>query len=261
MSHFEFNKLKQKKPLWQEVLVFMITIGSVWGATHLGMNSDAYAQISQYKYDTLKASVISDYKVIKAEKTQTQRKRKEIKIKTLNKVQKGRIDFRKKEIKAPNSAHIVFERMEVFPSDNRLVIPRIGKNVPLIEVPNNKNWKELETGIQDGLQNGVVVHPISRDPGSFGNFFLTGHSSYYVWDEGRYKDVFALLHEVKVGDMVEVYWGGKQYKYKMREKKVVPPTAVEVLNQPKDRSVITLMTCTPIGTNTNRLILVGDLKE
>jgi len=107
----------------------------------------------------------------------------------------------------------------------------------------------------------VVVHPVSHTPGNFGNFFLTGHSSYYAWDKGRFKDVFALLHEVKVGDLVEVYWEGKKYVYKIKAEEVVSPTAVEVLNQPKDKFLLTLMTCTPVGTNKNRLILTGELKS
>jgi sortase A len=131
----------------------------------------------------------------------------------------------------------------------------------LVTVPQHQNWNQLEGNIQSGLQNGVVVHPVSHDPGSFGNFFLTGHSSYYAWDEGRFKDVFALLHEVKVGDIVEVYWEGKKYEYKIRESRVVAPTAVEVLDQPEDLKILTLMTCTPVGTNKNRLILTGELKH
>jgi len=129
------------------------------------------------------------------------------------------------------------------------------------EVVVEEKLEKVTNNIQSGLQNGVVVHPISHSPGNFGNFFLTGHSSYYAWDKGRFKDVFALLHEVKVGDQIEVYWEGKKYVYKIKAEEVVPPTAVEVLNQPKDKFLITLMTCTPVGTNKNRLILTGELKS
>ena len=169
--------------------------------------------------------------------------------------------FRQKNLKPRNQAAQVFKDMKIYPSDNRLYIPRINKNVPLITVPQHQNWNQLEKNIQSGLQEGVVVHPISHAPGNFGNFFLTGHSSYYAWDDGRFKDVFALLHEVKVGDSVEVYWEGKKYVYKIKAEEVVSPTAVEVLNQPKDKFLITLMTCTPVGTNKNRLILTGELKS
>jgi len=92
-----------------------------------------------------------------------------------------------------------------------------------------------------------------------GNFFLTGHSSYYAWDNGRYKDVFALLHEVEAGDEAIIYWEGKKYTYILEQSKIIPPTEVSVLKQPDDKSIITLMTCTPVGTNKNRLIWTGRL--
>lgn len=260
MSEFKFENLEKKSPLWKDILMFCLTVVGVWGGTHLILNYDAYAQIVEFKYKTLQTSVISDLeKMHKIEVSDTQPAESE--IMKLKKVKRSEVSFKKKKLKEKNYAKKVFENMPVYPSDNRLYIPRIWKDVPLISVPSHKNWKKLEKNIQGGLQEGVVVHPVSKDPGNFGNFFVTGHSSYYAWDNGRFKDVFALLHEVKVGDLVEVYWEGKKYEYKIREVKVVSPTEVSVLNQPKDRSVITLMTCTPIGTNTNRLILIGDLKS
>lgn len=237
--------------------MFCFTVFGVWGGTHLAMNYDAFAQITEYRYKTLQTSVVSDLEALKRAETKTIKKE----TVKLEKVELETVTLKKQKWSSKNEAKKVFEKMELYPSDNRLYIPRIWKNVPLIDVPNHKNWKQLEKNIQNGLQNGVVVHPISHSPGNFGNFFLTGHSSYYKWDNGRFKDVFALLHEVKVGDIVEIYWEGKKYEYKIRVSKVVPPTDVSVLNQPKNRSIISLMTCTPVGTNKNRLILVGDLKN
>lgn len=255
MKGFNFNNLEKKRPLWKDLLMFFLTVSGVWSGTHLAMNYAAYAQITEFRYKDFQTSVISDLEKLNEKKI----KRKEV-VK-LEKVERETFTFKKKNLKPKHEAKKVFAKMNIYPSDNRIYIPRIAKNVPLITVPNHKNWKQLEKNIQNGLQNGVVVHPISRSPGNFGNLFLTGHSSYYTWDKGRYKDVFALLHEVNVGDIVEVYWKGKKYEYKIRETKVVPPTDVSVLNQPKDKSIITLMTCTPVGTNKNRLILVGDLKS
>jgi LPXTG-site transpeptidase (sortase) family protein len=169
--------------------------------------------------------------------------------------------FRNRTLKPKNQAKKIFSDMPVYPSDNRLFIPRIRKNVPLVTVPTHRNWKQLEKNIQKGLQEGVVVHPVSHEPGSFGNFFLTGHSSYYKWDPGRFKDVFALLHEVEAGDTVEIYWEGKKYIYQLKKRFTVLPSETQVLNQPSDKSILTLMTCTPIGTNKKRLILVGELKK
>lgn len=147
----------------------------------------------------------------------------------------------------------------VVPTDNRLVIPKLGKSVPLVDMTTEhiegENWGELEKQIQDGLREGIVHYPGTAKPGEFGNVFLTGHSSYYPWDPGKYKDVFATLHDLEVGDRYYVYYNQKQYTYEVFEKKEVQPTAVDVLSQPLDKKVSTLMTCSPVGTTLRRLII------
>ena len=263
MSEFNFQHLEKRRPLWQDILYLAGVVLVIWSLVHLFLNRGAFAQIAEFKYETLKAStfeVWEDYKTSEQKVKVRQAKNQVVKLHKVS-YNRSKVVFRKKNLTPKNQAKKVFEAINVYPSDNRLVIPRIGKNVPLVGVPSHQNWNQLEGNIQKGLQNGVVVHPVSHDPGNFGNFFLTGHSSYYTWDKGRFKDVFALLHEVKVGDIVEVYWEGKKYEYKIKSSKIVPPTAVEVLKQPKDEKILTLMTCTPVGTNKNRLILTGELKS
>jgi LPXTG-site transpeptidase (sortase) family protein len=243
VSKPNFNlKLKRRRPLWKDIMVFAGTTMSIWGISHVAMNYAAFAEIANYKIQTSITNIKEKFQPKQIEK--------------LKKVKKHQKNYK---YEGKNSAKKTFQEMIVYPADNRIVLPRIGKNVPLITVSNNKNWKQVEKTIQKGLQNGVVVHPISHDPSSFGNFFLTGHSSYYAWDKGRYKDVFALLHELKDGDKAIVYWEGKKYTYILEKSRVIPPTEVSVLNQPTDKSIITLMTCTPVGTNKNRLIWTGEL--
>lgn len=240
---FDF-KIKKRRPLWKDLAIFCLTTLGAWGMTHVGMNISAYSQIVEYKAEQMQASVFSP----KKEETPK-----------VEKIEKRRTPFRNKKIQPQNQAQKVFSDLTVHPSDNRIVLPRIGKNVPLVTVPSHKNWNNLENNIQKGLKDGAVVHPISHMPGNAGNLFVTGHSSYYAWDDGRYKDVFALLHELKTGDTVEIYWEGKKYVYELTGSKVIPPTETSVLSQPVDRRIITLMTCTPVGTNKNRLIWTGDL--
>ncbi|MDD2870924.1 MAG: sortase, partial [Candidatus Gracilibacteria bacterium] len=60
---------------------------------------------------------------------------------------------------------------------------------------------------------------------------------------------------------IVVYYGQEKYTYKIREKKVITPGDVSVLERNKKKSEITLMTCRPIGTTLNRLIVVGELIE
>lgn len=154
--------------------------------------------------------------------------------------------------------------LEVMPPDNRIVLPKIGKNVPIVEIPDTnliaQNWKGLEEDIQTGLKMGVVHYPGTALPGQVGNFFVTGHSSYYFWEHSKYKDIFALLPEMDIGDRVVVYYNQKKYTYAITDKKTVSPSNTEVLRQTDDKR-ITMMTCVPVGTDLNRLIVVGQLVE
>jgi LPXTG-site transpeptidase (sortase) family protein len=150
----------------------------------------------------------------------------------------------------------------VGPAEDRLIIPKIGKNVaivrPSMDALINEDWKKFEQDIQDALRDGVVHYPGSARPGQAGNFFVTGHSSYYPWDPGKYKDVFARLHELEIGDRYSVYYGGEKHVYRIISKREVRPTDVSVLDQPMDKRLSTLMTCTPIGTTLRRLILTAE---
>lgn len=152
----------------------------------------------------------------------------------------------------------------VVPSDNRIIISKIGQNIPIKDVSAlnlmEENWKALEDDLQHALKDGVVRYPGTAQPGQIGNVFITGHSSYYLWDPGRYKDVFALLHNVEVGDTITIFYNQDRFDYVVDEKKVVSPNDVDVLSQTNDKR-LTLMTCTPIGTALNRLIIVAKQVE
>lgn len=150
--------------------------------------------------------------------------------------------------------------ISVAPPDERIIIPRINKNVPIIQVSTEnlikRDWNALENEIQDALKEGVVHYPGTADPAEEGNVVITGHSSYFPWDPGRFKDVFALLHEVAVGDEIVLYSNQKQYKYQVYETRVVTPDKVDVLTQ-EGENRLTLITCTPVGTNLKRLIVLA----
>ena len=147
----------------------------------------------------------------------------------------------------------------IAPTDNRLIVPKLGKSVPMVEMSTEniegENWADLEEQIQDGLRKGVVHYPGTAVPGQTGNVFITGHSSYYPWDPGKFKDVFALLGQLEIGDEFMVYYDQRKYVYKINEKFEVYPDNVEVLQQPSDKKIATLMTCTPVGTTLRRLII------
>ena len=153
---------------------------------------------------------------------------------------------------------IPYLEIQVAPPDDRIIIPRINKNVPIVKVNTEnlikRDWSALESDIQGALKDGVVHYPGSAEPGENGNVVITGHSSYFSWDPGRFKDVFALLHQVKVGDTIFVYHNQKQYQYQVYETQVVMPDQIDILTQ-KGENRLTLITCTPVGTNLKRLVV------
>jgi LPXTG-site transpeptidase (sortase) family protein len=150
--------------------------------------------------------------------------------------------------------------MEIVPPDDRLVIPRIDKNLPIIKPSSasliDRDWETLEKDMQEALRDGVVHYPGTSLPGNNGNFVITGHSSYFPWDSGRFKDVFALLHEVVLGDKIVVYFDQEKYIYEVTDIKTISPSELEVL-QNSDGEQITLVTCSPVGTNLKRLIVTA----
>ncbi len=150
---------------------------------------------------------------------------------------------------------------EVGPPENRLIIPKLNLNVPLVQ-PSltallKEDWPQVEKDIQKALEGGVVHYPGTARPGQAGNFFVTGHSSYYPWAAGNYKTVFARLHQLNVGDEYWVYYGGDKHRYTVIEKKEVSPSDISVLDQPMGERLATLMTCTPVGTTLRRLIVLA----
>ena len=153
--------------------------------------------------------------------------------------------------------------MNIAPYEDRIIIPKIGKNVPLVNVEHEEadtssDWNKI---FMKELENGVVKYPGSADPGKPGNSFIFGHSSNYPWAKGDYNQVFALLNELDVGDDVIVYFHQKKFVYTVREKMVVKPGHISSIGGSDDSTRLTLMTCWPLGTALNRLLVVSELKE
>ena len=134
--------------------------------------------------------------------------------------------------------------------NNTLYLPRLGKKVPIVW-----NSPPDEQVMLENLQKGVVHYAGTPLPGQGkGPIFISGHSSYYSWDPGKYKSVFANLDKMENGDEIMIQYEGALYRYKVYEKIVVTPEEVSVL-KPIDEPVLALMTCVPVGTNSKRLIV------
>lgn len=153
--------------------------------------------------------------------------------------------------------------IEMVPYENRIVIPKLWKNIPLVDVQNKtvQNVKELENIFMNELVNGIVRYPGSARPGENGNSFIFGHSSNFPWLEWKYNDVFALIDNLSYGDEIIAYYGQKKYVYKIKEKKIIKPGDVSVLKRDNNIAEMSLMTCWPVGTTLSRMIVVAELTK
>lgn len=65
-------------------------------------------------------------------------------------------------------------KFDIIPYENRILIPRIGKNVPLVDISVTKSFDfdHMENIFMQELENGVVRYPGSAVPGQKGNSFV-----------------------------------------------------------------------------------------
>ncbi len=153
--------------------------------------------------------------------------------------------------------------VNIAPYEDRIIIPKIGKNIPLVNVEHHdadtsNEWHKI---FMKELENGIVKYPGSADPGQDGNSFIFGHSSNFPWAKWNYNDVFALLNELTNGDEIIVYFKQKKFVYVVKNKLVVKPGHVSSLGGDAANKQLTLMTCWPLGTTLNRLLVVTELKN
>jgi len=140
--------------------------------------------------------------------------------------------------------------------DPRLIIPKINVDVPVTYDVGTDNASQMAA-----MVNGLAHFPIagaSSHPGEIGNTVLAGHSSNDLFDGGDYKFIFAQLDKLSVGDSVYANYKGKRYTYVVTKVQVVKPTDVNALVYPTTKPVITLITCTPLGTALNRLLVTAE---
>lgn len=137
----------------------------------------------------------------------------------------------------------------------KIIIPKIN-----VEIPVDYNQASVaENDIQASLENGIVHYPTTTRPGQTGNAAFFGHSSNNIFNKGKYKFAFVLLHTLEKGDTFYIAYDKKMYVYKVTDKQVVDPTNVGVLNPiPGKNATATLITCDPPGTSLRRLVVVGD---
>ncbi|MDB5169846.1 MAG: hypothetical protein JWN82_242 [Candidatus Saccharibacteria bacterium] len=137
----------------------------------------------------------------------------------------------------------------------QVIIPKINVQIPIQFDINATD----EATMQKELESGVAHYPTTSNPGQNGNSAFFGHSSNNIFNKGKYKFAFVLLHQLVPGDTFYITKDSKVYAYKVFNTKIVEPNQVEVLDPVEGHTATaTLITCDPPGTSLRRLVVTGD---
>jgi LPXTG-site transpeptidase (sortase) family protein len=129
------------------------------------------------------------------------------------------------------------------PEDNRLVIPSINLDEPIIE---GSNLGVIGAG-------GTWRLPNNGSPAEGGNTVIVGHRFSYSEPATFYH-----LDKLKTGERFALWWNQQEYVYEIFSSRVVPATEISV-EGPSSEPIVTLYTCTPIWTAVNRLVVQARL--
>ena len=122
-------------------------------------------------------------------------------------------------------------------------IPAINVNLPIYHGTESAT---LDKGI--GHLFGTAL-PVGGDST---HTVLTGHTGLGT------ATMFDQLTSLKEGDIFYIEVPGRHLKYQVTDIRVVLPNETETLNKVEGKDLATLITCTPYGINTHRLLVTGE---
>lgn len=139
-------------------------------------------------------------------------------------------------------------------SDPRLIIPKLNIDVPIhFGIPLSDVMSSMNSGVAHYRIAGASAYP-----GEIGNLVITGHSAGDIYSSNPYKYIFSGLERLDDGDLIYVNYNSVRYTYKVTKKEVVEPTDVDALVVNTDKPILTLVTCTPLGTSRYRLLVTAE---
>ncbi len=139
-------------------------------------------------------------------------------------------------------------------ADPRLIIPKLNIDVPV-------HFGIQLDEVMNSMNNGVAHYRIagaSAYPGEIGNLVITGHSAGDIYSSNPYKYIFSGLERLEDGDLIYINYNSVRYTYRVISREVVEPTNVAALVVNTDKPLLTLVTCTPLGTSRYRLLVTAE---
>lgn len=136
----------------------------------------------------------------------------------------------------------------------RLIIPKLNIDVPVA-------FGISTDEVMEAMNHGVAQFSVpgaNAMPGQVGNLVISGHSAGDIYSSNPYKFIFSGLERLTEGDLMYVNYNSVRYTYRMTKSEVVEPTNVAALIYSTQKPMLTLITCTPLGTSRYRLLITGE---
>jgi sortase A len=118
-----------------------------------------------------------------------------------------------------------------------------------------------ETSYGIALKQGVAHALGSAFPGQEGMIYIFGHSTDYEWNVIYFNALFYEIKDMENGDKIILKLGDKEYTYQVKEKHIITPTDLSLINNNWDNDVLILQTCYPPGTTWQRLLILAEPKN
>lgn len=136
----------------------------------------------------------------------------------------------------------------------RLIIPKLNIDVP---VAFGISTSEVDAAMNQGVAQ-FSIPGANAMPGQIGNLAISGHSAGDIYSSNPYKFIFSGLERLEVGDLIYINYESVRYTYQMTGSEVVEPTNVAALVYETNKPMLTLITCTPLGTSRYRLLISAE---
>jgi LPXTG-site transpeptidase (sortase) family protein len=143
--------------------------------------------------------------------------------------------------------------------ENYLSVLDIGDGIMgYVDIPSIKVYLPIYHGISDKvLEQGVGhIEQTSLPIGGIGNLsVLTAHTGFAG------AEMFNRLVEMKTGDIFMIYVLDETFTYEVDDIRIILPEEIESLLPVQGEDYVTLVTCTPYGVNSHRLLVRGSRIE
>lgn len=149
----------------------------------------------------------------------------------------------------------------ILPPTNRIVIPSINVDVPLVDTLYKDDLDFSQGDFATELKNGVVKYPTTPAPGEGWNTLIFWHTSQEFREKNPYGTVFSWIPKLQQGDIVQVIWEGNLYEYKVVDKVIKDPKNVNTEYKKWEnvwKQYITLMWCYPLWRTDKRMMVIAE---